>query len=146
MHEPFDRPSFGVGPDARCVLSIEYVSPILAARLDFEGLLAIVVERIVQYSCDTCGGPDKKMQLVMTGSSTFGYRVTVPAPWGAADSDCTVPSACLISQSGIVRIIAGSPNDGPVNIVVESLDAPGSCDPSDPSAGGAAGQVGTEVE
>lgn len=99
------------------------------ARVGFSSQVRRVVVRTswAGDSCDTCGGPDKKMQLLMTGSSTFGYRVTVPEPWGAADVDCTVPSGCLISQSGIARIIAGSPDDGPVNIVVEALDAPGSC-------------------
>jgi hypothetical protein len=98
-------------------------------------------------TCAGCDGASREIYMAASGTTPYGIRVTVPEPWRVRNStECGVLSSCLVLSASHFVLVANSPGDGPVNVLVEALDAPGSCDPSDPSAGGAAGQVGTEEE
>jgi hypothetical protein len=87
-------------------------------------------------TCVGCDGTSKEIYMNVSTGSPYGMRVTVPEPWRARHSvECEVLSACLLTPGSFV-LVASSPDDGPVNVLVEALDAPGSCDPSEPGAGG----------
>jgi hypothetical protein len=81
-----------------------------------------------EQSCLHCDGTSRRVMLMLSGGSSSGaYRVTVPEPWHAEGDTCGVGSACVISQTGMVRLVAGSVEDGPVNVVVETVDLEATC-------------------
>jgi hypothetical protein len=132
--------------------------PILGAgscSADMEGCVGVnaqvdVGERLIirtnwaDETCAGCDGTSKEIYVYAGASTPYGIRVTVPEPWRVRHStECGVLSASIVTSIGGFVLVASGPDDGPVNVLVEALDAPGSGDPTDPGAGG---QPGIEEE
>ena len=128
------------GPDYCLVNQFGCTEALVAADA---GERAVVRTGWADEMCLGCDGTSPEFRVTVVSNSQYGHRITVPPPWRVqAERQCDAGSDCAVSRYGTFILIASSPSDGPVNVVIEGLAAPGTCGPPDTGEGGAGGAVG----
>jgi hypothetical protein len=93
------------------------------------GPRAVIRTPFADSPCTQCNGTVAYLAVIPNTSSRL--RVTVPAPWRVSQSSfCGALPQCAIFSSGtIFYVVSSSLDDGPVNVVVETVDSSATCPP-----------------